>query len=121
MNDLLDYLFYHCYFWARANDEDAKKSIACHTMFFCLIPIGPSLLGIFSLFMPKKFVIVIAVVLGLGFLIMYEDLYNRYDNCKLRREIIKKYKPPTFIKFLFVVFTYMLVCSLPAILISVFR
>ena len=106
MNDIFDYLFYNCYIWARANDEDGKQSMACHTMSFVLVSIGCSMVSLATLIMPKKFVVIIGLVVGLVELFFYSELQCRYEDNKLRQAIVKRYKPTTRIKSLVVFYFY---------------
>lgn len=121
MNNLFDYLFYNCYIWARANDEDGKQSMACHTMSFVLVSICCSLVSLATLIMPIKFVVVLGIVFGLLELFIYYELQCRYEDKKLRKAIVSRYKPTTRIKSLVVFYFYMMVSLSPAIIIIVVR
>ena len=118
---ITDYLFFHLYIWARANDEQAKASIACHMMSFVLIAVFASLLSISTLIMPKNSVIFCAVIMACVLLFCYCEIESRYDDCELRKSIVKRYSPTTGIKSIIVVLSYFLIASLPLLLIILFR
>ena len=116
MERIFDYLFYHCYFWARASDDSGKASIACHMMSYFLILAYCSVISLARLIMPRKFVAAIGYLLIIGHLLLYEELRRRYDDHRLREAIVKKYGSITIFKSLAVGFIYLIVSVFPGLL-----
>lgn len=116
----LDYLFYNCYSLTGPYETLAKASMACHMMMLISIILGCSLVNIAMLIMPKKCVVFVAILLGIGVLFGHAELEKRYEDWKFTQSIIKIFSPTNRIQSLFVVFCYVFLSSVPSLLFFVF-
>lgn len=72
------------------------------------------------LIMPKKCVVLVAILLGIGVLFGHAELEKRYEDWKFTQSIIKKFSPTNRIQSFFVVFCYVFLSSVPSLLFFVF-
>ena len=113
----LDLLFYHCYYWARRNDESAKASMACYAMFFVLLNTFISLSSLASLIMPHKILGAFIILSIVSLMLIFCALEDRYKNMNLCKKIVTSHIcTPRLLESVLLYLVYNLIASFPTLL-----
>lgn len=120
IDTVIDYLFYNCYSLTGPYDELAKTSMACHMMVLISVILCCSIVNIATMIMPKKCVVIVAILLGIGVILGYSELEKRYENCDFTQAVIKQFSPTNKILSFFVVLCYVLLSIFPSLLLDIF-